>query len=154
MRADENAHPCQIRLPPKGLDPAAVSSANNGRRGLGLVEREHCVDHVFGIDHGAGERRDRGFERPAARAEHRQLVDHQRRRMARFPTLAPSPRPPVNRPPHEQPICKQLFEKANAALAFRPIAAEGWKGETEKKGLLRFIVETPEGIWVAGSEVK
>ncbi len=48
----------------------------------------------------------------------------------------------------------ELLAQANAALAFRPLPAEGWHGETEQRGLLRFITETPDGIWVAGAELK
>ena len=39
------------------------------------------------------------------------IVDHQRRRVPGFPTLAPSSGPPVHRPPHEQTIGKQFLQE-------------------------------------------
>lgn len=44
-----------------------------------------------------------------------------------------------------------LLTTANEALAFRPIPAEGWRGETARPGILRFSVEGDSGLWVAGA---
>ncbi len=49
---------------------------------------------------------------------------------------------------------RELFAKANALLAFHPLPSEGWRGQTEKKGILRFVTEAGGEIWVAGAELK
>jgi len=66
----------------------------------------------------------------------------------------PEPAFDVRTPGADEATSRALQVKANAALAFHAIPAEGWRGETDKKGVLRFIVETPEGIWVAGADTR
>jgi hypothetical protein len=49
---------------------------------------------------------------------------------------------------------RELLAKANAQLAFQSLPAEGWRGQTEKKGVLRFVTETDGEIWVGAAELK
>lgn len=54
----------------------------------------------------------------------------------------------------DEATSRALQAKANAALAFRPIPVEGWKGETDRRGVLRFVTEVNGELWVAGAEAK
>lgn len=48
---------------------------------------------------------------------------------------------------------RALFSAANKAIAFQPVAAEGWSGQTSEPGVLRFLVENSTGLWAAGVEL-
>jgi hypothetical protein len=66
----------------------------------------------------------------------------------------PNPEFPARPANADETTSRDLFAKANAALAFSPVTATGWRGEITKPGLLRFIVETPDSLYVAGAELK
>lgn len=66
----------------------------------------------------------------------------------------PNPEFAVRPATADEKTSRDLFAQANAALTFQPLQTTGWRGETKTPGLLRFIVETPDSLYVAGTELK